>query len=586
MFTTRPDGPLVRYAFKLIVSAFKLERSFMTETTIVTPPSDTQDERRFPTLSSAQVARIASYGRRRATQQGEMLFEVGMRAVPFFVVISGAIEILRSSGTSETLIVRHGPGQFTGEVNILAGRPALVRARVTEAGEVIELDRDHLLTLVQNDSELSEIIMRAFIVRRVSLISGGLGDVVLLGSDNCAATLRVKEFLTRNAHPYTYVDLERDADVQALLDRFHVDGDDVPVLICRDERVLRNPSNAEIAECLGFNETIDPAQVRDVVVVGAGPAGLAAAVYAASEGLDVLVLEAKAPGGQAGSSSKIENYLGFPTGISGQALAGRAFTQAEKFGAQVVIANHAVSLDCKRKPYAIGMSDGTNVQTRAVIIATGAEYRKPPLPNLSQFEGAGVYYSATFMEAQLCRDEEVIVVGGGNSAGQAVVFLAQTARRVVMLVRASGLAETMSRYLIRRIEQNPAIELHTHTEITALEGSGHLEHVHWQNKQDGSTGTRAIRHVFLMTGAVPGTRWLNGCVVTDENGFITTGPNLSQEVLGDARWPLARPPHLLETSLPGIFAVGDVRGGNIKRVASAVGEGSISISFVHQVLQE
>ncbi|MEP7157274.1 MAG: FAD-dependent oxidoreductase [Betaproteobacteria bacterium] len=544
------------------------------------------EDRRFPKLSAEQIERVATYGHRRAIAEGELLFDIGTREVKFFVVISGTIEVLRVSGATETLITRHGPGQFTGEVNILAGRPSLVRSRVVQAGEVIELDRDQLQALVQTDSQLSEIIMRAFIVRRVALISGGISDVLLLGSDNCAATLRVKEFLTRNAHPYTYVDLDRDADVQVLLDRFHVDGNDIPVLICRDDRVLRDPTNAEIAECLGLNETIDPAQVRDVAIVGAGPAGLAAAVYAASEGLDVLVLEAKAPGGQAGSSSKIENYLGFPTGISGQALAGRAFTQAEKFGAQVVIANHAVRLACDRKPYEIEMSDGSRVKARSVIIATGAEYRKPPLANLPQYEGAGVYYSATFMEAQLCREEEVVVVGAGNSAGQAVVFLAQTVKRVYMLVRGDGLAETMSRYLIRRIEQNPAIELHTNTEITSLEGSGHLEHVKWQNKKDGSTGEGAVRHVFLMTGAVPGTQWLDGCVVMDDNGFITTGPNLSQEDLSEKKWPLARRPHLLETSLPGIFAVGDVRGGNIKRVASAVGEGSISISFVHQVLGE
>lgn len=555
-----------------------------------TPPSSgipaAPDERRFPVLSPSQAARMASYGRLRAMVQGEVLVEVGMRPAPFFLVMSGTLEIVRASGADEALITRLGPGQFSGEVNVLAGRPSLVRARVAEPGEAIELNRDQLLALVQTESELSEIVMRAFIVRRVALISGGLGDVVLVGSEHCAGTLRVKEFLTRNAHPYSYVDLDRDTDVQDFLDRFKVEAGDIPVLICRDERVLRNPSNAEIAECLGFNAAIDPAQVRDVIVVGAGPAGLAAAVYAASEGLDVLVLEAKAPGGQAGSSSKIENYLGFPTGISGQALAGRAFTQAEKFGAQIIIANDARSLDCKRKPYAIDMRDGTRVQAHTVIVATGATYRKPPLANLAQFEGAGVYYSATFMEAQLCRDEEVIVVGGGNSAGQAVVFLSQMVKRVVMLVRAGGLAETMSRYLVRRIEQNPAVELHTHAEITELKGNGHLEQVHWQNKKDGSTVTHAIRHVFLMTGANPGTHWLNGCVVTDEKGFITTGPNLSAQDLSDAKWPLARPPHLLETSLPGIFAVGDVRGGNVKRVASAVGEGSISISFVHQVLHE
>jgi thioredoxin reductase (NADPH) len=309
-------------------------------------------------------------------------------------------------------------------------------------------------------------------------------------------------------------------------------------------------------------------------------------VYAASEGLGVLVLETNAPGGQAGSSSKIENYLGFPTGISGQALAGRAFTQAEKFGAQVLIAKSAVRLQCERMPYAIETDDGLKVPARAVIIATGAEYRKPALENLSQFEGAGVYYGATFMEAQLCRGEEVIVVGGGNSAGQAAVYLAETAKRVHMIVRSSGLAESMSRYLIRRIEENPAIVLHANTELTAFEGDNHLERVRLRNHQAGTTETRDIRHVFIMAGATPATRWLEDCVARDANGFIKTGPDLSPDDLAAAEWPLVRAPHLLETSLPGVFAVGDVRAGNIKRVAAAVGEGSIAIVFVHRVLHE
>jgi thioredoxin reductase (NADPH) len=451
---------------------------------------------------------------------------------------------------------------------------------------VIEVDREQLLALVQTDSQLSEIIMRAFILRRVELIAHGLGDVVLLGSNHCSETLRVKEFLTRNGHPYSYIDLDRDGGVQDLLDRLHVTPTDVPVVICRGEVVLRSPTNRQIADCLGFNEGIDQSQIRDVVIVGAGPAGLAAAVYAASEGLDVLVLETNAPGGQAGSSSKIENYLGFPTGISGQALAGRAYTQAQKFGAQVIIAKGAKHLACERMPYAVEIDGGPRVPARTVIIATGAAYRKPSIENLPRFENAGVYYGATFMEAQLCRGEEVVVVGGGNSAGQAAVFLAQTAKRVHMLVRSRGLAETMSRYLIRRIEQNPAIVLRTKTEIVALEGNDHLETVRWRDDQSGKIETHDIRHVFLMTGALPGTGWLDGCVTLDEKGFIKTGPTLSQDDLAAAHWPLARSPYLFETSLPGVFAVGDVRGGNVKRVASAVGEGSVAISFVHQALRE
>jgi thioredoxin reductase (NADPH) len=543
-------------------------------------------ERMFPTLTPAQVERIAAHGHVRQIRPGEVLVQPGDQIVPFFVVTAGQVEIVRPSSANETLVAVYGPGQFTGEVNMLSGRPAMLRVRVREPGEVIEVNRERLLALVQTDSQLSEIIMRAFIVRRVELIAHGLGDVVLLGSNHCSATLRVKEFLTRNGHPYAYIDLDRDDGVQDLLDRFHIAAADVPVLICRGEVVLRSPTNQQIADCLGFNKAIDETKIRDVVIVGAGPAGLAAAVYAASEGLDVLVVETNSPGGQAGSSSKIENYLGFPTGISGQALAGRAYTQAQKFGAQVIIAKGAKQLACDRMPYAIEIDDDLRVPARTVIIATGAAYRKPSIENLSRFENAGVYYGATFMEAQLCRGEEVVVVGGGNSAGQAAVFLAQTAKRVHMLVRAKGLAETMSRYLIRRIEQNPAIVLRTCTEIVALEGSNHLERMRWRDHQAGNIETHDIRHIFLMTGAVPGTKWLEGCVALDVKGFIKTGADLSPEDLAAAHWPLARPPHLLETSLPGVFAVGDVRGGNIKRVASAVGEGSIAISFVHQALRE
>ncbi len=540
----------------------------------------------FPTLTPEQVARIAVHGRVRPIQRGEVLVQAGDRVVPFFVVASGQLEVVRPSGTSETLIAVQGPGQFTGEVNMLSGRPVFVRIRASESGQVIEVDREHLLSLVQTDSELSDILMRAFVLRRVELIAHGLGDVVLVGSSHCAGTLRVKEFLTRNGHPYSSIDLDRDAEVQDLLDRFHISMADVPVLICRGEVVLRNPTNQQIADCLGFNEAIDAAQVRDVVIVGGGPAGLAAAVYGASEGLDVLVVESNAPGGQAGSSSKIENYLGFPTGISGQELAARAYTQAQKFGAQVIIAKGATQLVCDRKPYAIGIDDGARVPTRAIIIATGAEYRKLSLDNLSEFEGAGVYYGATFVEAQLCRGEEVVVVGGGNSAGQAAVFLSQTAKRVHVLVRSSGVAESMSRYLVRRLEQSPVISIRPHTEIVALEGGRHVERMRWRDNQAGAVETQDIRHVFVMTGAVPSTQWLNGCIALDAKGFIKTGPDLSREDLAAAHWPLARAPHLLETSLPGVFAVGDVRGGNIKRVASAVGEGSIAVALVHLVLRE
>jgi thioredoxin reductase (NADPH) len=412
-----------------------------------------------------------------------------------------------------------------------------------------------------------------------------MGDAVVIGSSHSAGTLRVKEFLTRNGHPFQYIDLDRDHEAQELLDRFQISVADVPVVICRGQSVLRNPSNAQVADCLGFNEEIDRNRVSDLVVVGAGPAGLAAAVYGASEGLDVLVLESSVPGGQAGSSSRIENYLGFPTGISGLDLTGRAYAQALKFGARVIVAKGATRLSCDGQRYTIDIDQGPRIRARAVIIATGAEYRKPAIDNLSTFEGAGIYYGATPMEAQLCVGQDVAVVGGGNSAGQAAVFLASTAKRVHMLVRGPSLADTMSRYLIRRIEENPAIVLRTRTQIVALEGNGKLERIQWRDDENVEMETHEIGHVFMMTGAIPNTAWLNGCVALDERGFIKTGPDLSREELASAKWPVTRPPFLLETTRPGLFAVGDVRSGNVKRVASAVGEGSIAVTFVHQVLR-
>jgi len=549
------------------------------------PLTSARADQVFPTLTPEQIRRIAPHGRMRAIQKGEVIYEPGATPVSFFVVVSGELEVLRLWAGTETLITVFSPGKFTGEVNSLSGRPAILRLRVSQSGEAIELDRQQMLALLQTDAELGEILVRAFILRRVELVTAGMGDVVLVGSTHSAATLRIKEFLMRNSHPYAYIDLERDPDVQHLLESFHIAASDVPVVICRGQVVLRNPTNQQVADCLGFNQTVDQTQIRDVVVVGAGPSGLAAAVYGASEGLDVLVLETNAPGGQAGSSSRIENYLGFPTGITGQELAGRAYTQAEKFGAQLLIAT-GKRLRCDSTLHIVEADNGARIPARAIVIATGAEYRRPRLENLSRFEGAGIYYGATFVEAQLCTGDEVVVVGGGNSAGQAAVFLAQTASRVYMLVRSEGLAETMSRYLIRRIDETPSIELRTHTEIVALRGDDHLESITWQNSQTGTNEEHAIRHVFVMTGGVPNTGWLDGCIVLDDKGFIKTGPDLSPEDLSASKWPLARQPFLLETSSPGVFAVGDVRGGSIKRVASAVGEGSIAISFVHQVLQK
>lgn len=549
------------------------------------PVTRSRIDRIFPKLTQAQIDRVALYGRTRSVKRGDILIEQGDTPMPFFVVISGEIEIVSPFGTNETLITIHGNGQFTGDVNMISGRRSIVRARSTVDSEVIELDNKHLLRLIQNDAELSEILMRAFILRRVELIAAGVGDLVLIGSAHSAGTLRVKDFLLRNGHPYSYVDLERDSDVQNLLDSFQIAAGNIPVLICGGQVVLRNPNNQEIADCLGFNESIDQTLARDLVIVGAGPSGLAAAVYGASEGLDVVILETNAPGGQAGSSSKIENYLGFPAGVTGQDLAGRAYMQAQKFGAKLLIAR-ATRIVCDRSPYIVEAENGARIPARTILIATGAQYRKLPLENLSQFEGAGVYYGATFVERQLCGGDEVIVVGGGNSAGQAAVFLAQTAKQVYLLVRSASLASSMSRYLISRIEESPNITVRPHTEIITLEGNHQLDSIRWRNNQTGRTERHNIKHIFVMTGADPNTGWLKDCLLLDAKGFINTGPDLSAENLRAAGWSLKRQPYLLETSLPGIFAAGDVRGGSIKRVASAVGEGSTVISFVHKVIQE
>lgn len=554
----------------------------MTE--IILAPSELRREATFPRLSPEQLARVAACARRRTVDAGGIVFEQGDTSPNFFVVLSGRLEVVQAGHASEMVITVHGPGEFTGEVNLLTGRPSLVRGRMREAGELLEIDRAGLRKLVQIDAELGELLMRAFILRRVSLIAHGHGDAVLVGSIHSAATLRLKEFLTRNGHPFTYVDVERDEGVDALLEQFHVGVEDVPVVICRDKIVLRNPSNEEVARCLGFNADVDPAVVRDVVIVGAGPAGLAAAVYAASEGLDALVIERSAPGGQAGSSSKIENYLGFPTGISGQALAGRALTQAQKFGAHVAVAMSAVGLDCTTTPYTIDLGAQGRVHAKSVVLATGAQYRRLNLPELPAYEGNGVYYAATQIEAQLCRGEEVIVVGGGNSAGQAAVYLAGIVRHVHILVRSANLADSMSRYLIRRIEESPNITLRPRTEIVALRGHGHLESVEWRTHGTEASEARPIRHVFSMTGASPNTAWLGDCVALDAAGFIRTGPDLRPEDLAARSW--RRAPLLLETSLPRIFAVGDVRAGNVKRVASAVGEGSICVQMIHRTLQD
>lgn len=534
---------------------------------------------RFPRLDDNQLARLESHGRRRSVRAGEIFVQPGEQPGSF-VVLSGTVEIAGVSGDQERVVATLPRGTFTGEVTQLSGRRSLVRARATQDSVLLEISRPEMQRIMKTDAVLGEIFLRAFLLRRLYLIEHSVGDALLVGSSHSADTLRLRGFLTRNGHPFEYRDLEKDPDTQALLDHFNVGVNDIPVLVCRGELVLRNPTNAEVAECFGFNTAIDDNAVYDLIVVGAGPAGLAAAVYGASEGLSTLVIECNAPGGQAGSSSRIENYLGFPNGISGQELAGRALIQAEKFGAQISIARPAKALKCDRKPYAVELDDGGVVRGSSVILASGAKYRKLNLPNLDQFEGVGVYYGATPVEAQLSKSQEVVVVGGGNSAGQAALYLSQFASHVHMAVRGPGLTDSMSRYLISRIEACTEITLRPYTEIVALEGNGNLEKVTWRESKTGQTEVRNIPHLFLMTGASPNSAWLRGCLAMDLKEFILTGPDLGAE------WPKDRSPMLLETSIPGIFAVGDIRSGSVKRVASSVGEGSMAVQMVHRFLAD
>jgi thioredoxin reductase (NADPH) len=553
------------------------------------PPINTPDREAeaFPALTPAQIDRIRPHGTTRTVRAGEILFEAGDLGMPCFVVLSGKLDIVMTRLSGEYVFATHRPGGFSGDLVLISGAGSLARGRVAESGEFLEVSVVALRSLLARDAELSDIFMRAFIRRRLALVAGGIGNVIILGSNYSANTLRLREFLTRNGHPHSYVDLDSDTTSQELLDRFDLKIDEIPVVLCSGKALLRNPTTQQLAECLGFSGTVDESRIRDVVIVGAGPAGLAAAVYAASEGLDAVVIEADFPGGQAGSSSKIENYLGFPTGVSGLDLTRRAVVQAEKFGAQMLVGQRVVQINCDQRPYLLSLENGEILQARSIIIASGAQYNTPKVANLKKFEGNGIYYAATFMESQLCGGDEVVVIGGGNSAGQAAIFLAETAKKVYMLVRGTTLSETMSRYLTRRITTHPIIELHLETELVSLEGESHLERVTWLDRSSGERTTRDIRHVFVMAGASPRSDWLRDCVALDQQGFILTGRDLDP-VLASAprKWPLGRPPQMLESSLPAVFAVGDIRSGNVKRVASAVGEGAISIHLVHRALAE
>ncbi|MEJ1975893.1 MAG: FAD-dependent oxidoreductase [Acetobacteraceae bacterium] len=529
----------------------------------------------FPRLDPEMVARVASYGVEQALPQGAILFERGQRGVDFFVVVDGKIEIFDLDAQGEpNVFTVHRKHQFAGEIDLFSERRALVSARTGADSRVLRIGNREFRRLVVGEPDIGEIIMRAFILRRVGIIEHGHGSVVLIGPGHGGDTLRLQRFIIRNAYPFRLLDIDTDPDAEGFLAHFNLEPTDLPVVIAPGDRLLRNPSNAALADELGLTELLDPAKVYDLAVVGAGPAGLAAAVYGASEGLETIVIEGVAPGGQAGTSSRIENYLGFPTGISGQALAGRAQMQAQKFGARLAVSRAAIELDCGGDPFRVTLDDGQSVAARAIVVATGARYRKLNLVNYAKYEGQGIHYAATTMEAQLCAHAEVVVVGGGNSAGQAAVFLSRTVSHVHLLVRKSGLAETMSDYLVRQIETSPRITLHPFAEVTALEGDALLRQVTWTDRRTGVAQTRPVGNLFVMIGAEPNTGWLNGCLTLDAAGFIRTGRDDQGQMLAS---PFA-------TTKRGIFAVGDVRSGSVKRVASGVGEGSVVVQAIHQFL--
>jgi thioredoxin reductase (NADPH) len=538
----------------------------------------------FPVLDEAQIGLLHEYGQRGSYRAGDILYREGERHVPMYVVLAGHVAIERNTVDGPHLVATIGPGDFTGEIGTLGGRARLATARALEDCDVLAIDEPALRTLVVTEADLSETIMRAFILRRVALIEDQHGGVILFGSRHSGDTLRLREFFSRNGQPVAYFDLEQHAGIDSLLDRFHVIPDDIPVIISAQGEVLKNPSNRRAADAVGLSPDRMHGKDYDLVVVGAGPAGLAAAVYAASEGLTVAVLDATAPGGQAGTSSKIENYFGFPTGISGQALAGRGLSQAGKFGAEIAVPVEVKRLECatceggQRPQYAVELDNCDSIYARSVIVATGARYRKPRLEHLQKYEGCGVYYAASFTEATLCAGEEVIVVGGGNSAGQAAVFLSRHARHVHVMVRGPGLAASMSHYLIQRLQAASNVTIHLWTEIVELIGDEDLERVRYRHGS-GVIKERAIAHVFLFLGAEPNTGWLDNRVALDSKGFVLTGP-----ALPPGCWKLERAPYFLETNRPGIFAVGDVRSNSIKRVATAVGEGAAAVQSLHEVL--
>jgi thioredoxin reductase (NADPH) len=542
------------------------------------PPHSPIAERRdqiLPVLGKSEIRRIRAFGEARLYSRGERLFAVGEDVPGMFVLLKGNVVVRRRDalGHAEAL-TELSAGMFLAELGQLAGQPALVDAEAKGDVEALLIPRERLRELVIAEDELGERIMRALILRRALLIDAGAGGPVLVGREADARMVLLQNFLLRNAFPHQSLDPDRDAEAKGLLERFHIGRDDLPIVVCPGGEVLHNPGEAALARCIGLLFDVDPDRLYDVAIVGAGPAGMAAAVYGASEGLAVLVLERWVFGGQAGASARIENYLGFPTGISGRALMGRAYAQAQKFGAEMVLPLAVESLEAERGGIRLTTRDGQRPWARSVVIASGAVYRRPDVAGIEQYEGSGVHYWASPIEARLCAGEEVALVGGGNSAGQAAVYLAGHVRKVHLLVRGKGLDESMSRYLVDRIAALPNVELHPETEVVAVEGKdGALSAVTWRKRCTGAETRMPIRHLFLFIGADPNTGWLSRCAVAlDRKGFVLTGAEA-----GEGRQPL-------ETSRPGIFAIGDVRSGSIKRVAAAVGEGAQVVQALHGVL--
>lgn len=556
-------------------------------------PSDpyAREQQTFPTLSEEEIARIAEYGETVAYEDGTSLFERGDRGADFFLVQEGAVEIIDRDANGEPVVITtHKHHQFTGELDLFNHRTILVGGRTKGASRLIRLNRDQFRRMSSTEQDIGETIMRAFILRRTAFILHDEAGVALIGDASHRDLVRIQRFLSRNGYPLRVMESDS-PDAADYAQECGINLKQFPIVRTTDGVVYHNPSNAELADALGLTEEIDPKHLFDLAVVGAGPAGLSASVYAASEALDTVVIETEAPGGQAGTSSKIENYLGFPTGISGQALAGRAWIQSQKFGATFAIARAASHIEKEDGPdgrtFRIDTADDRSVRARAVVLACGATYRRLDLPNYDQYDGQGIYYAATALEAQFCRSQEVAVIGGGNSAGQAAVFLSRSAAHVHVLIRSDGLAASMSDYLVTRIEQSSRITLHANTEMSALHGDRILREVTWRNRESGEETRKEIGNVFVMIGAVPNTAWMDGCIQLDNRGFVLTGAGVVPEpdsATADTPHKEIREVSPFETSAPGIFAVGDVRSGSVKRVASSVGEGSVCISTVHTYL--